>query len=199
MKYKYYLRDTTSPRKLEKKVYSVLKQVLTQIYVSFNRLEETDPHRKFFLVFFLNDIGDIIWVLNLKGVWHDTRFSTAGFYHDSVSSGPLSIYPLGAISNCYKNSQRYSQTDHKLFTGVNDSSDKLSPVSLLPCDKLLLVSFTQVIKPCPVFYRFHDTGCDQSLVTTLYSRWRSIASKKAQRELGRGQSLFNSKKVCAQL
>ncbi len=64
---------------------------------------------------------------------------------------PPGPYPLGAISNCYKNSQRYSQTVHKLFTGVNDSSDKLWPVSLLPCDKLLPVSFTLVIKHCPVF------------------------------------------------
>ncbi len=34
--------------------------IFTQIYVSLNRLEETDPHRKYFSVFFLNDIGEII-------------------------------------------------------------------------------------------------------------------------------------------
>ncbi len=38
----------------------------------------------------------------------DTRFSTSGFFHESVSP-PALEYPIEAILNFYENSQRYLQ------------------------------------------------------------------------------------------
>jgi hypothetical protein len=67
------------------------------------------------------------------------RFLTSGFFMNQFPSGPR-ISHL-AISNFYKNSQRYcnfvfnsgvNDTGDKLFANVNDTSDKLLPVSLTP-------------------------------------------------------------------
>jgi hypothetical protein len=60
----------------------------------------------------------------------DTRFFISGFYHDSVSSGPLSI-PL-RLFRIFTKIRNFVGTGEKLGTiEINDTSKKLSPVSLL--------------------------------------------------------------------
>ncbi len=66
----------------------------------------------------------------------ETRFSSFRFFSGISFPGLLSI-PLGSFSNFYENSRRFSQlcvneNCEKLLTRVNDTSDQLSPVSLLP-------------------------------------------------------------------
>ncbi len=61
-----------------------------------------------------------------------TRFSTSGFYHESVSTGPPStIGPFAA--NLYENSRKYSQLwfyrRGQIIAGVVATCDKLLPVS----------------------------------------------------------------------
>jgi hypothetical protein len=74
----------------------------------------------------------ILLVLFLKK--SDKRFSTSGFYHGSVFPGPPSI-PMGLLH--FSNIRNFfditadNDTDEKLFTGVNDTGDKLSLVSFL--------------------------------------------------------------------
>jgi hypothetical protein len=77
------------------------------------------------------------------------------FFHESVSPWPLSI-PLGPFQIFYENSQRYPQlyvyrpvndTSDKLFTGVNDTGNKLLPVLLLRSLRLVLD-----------FHQFCNTG-----------------------------------------
>ncbi len=74
---------------------------------------------------------------SLKEVSH--KISTLGFFHESVSPGPLSI-PVGLFRIFTKirgNIRNFvfivgvSETGKMLFSGVNDTDDKLSPVSLL--------------------------------------------------------------------
>ncbi len=70
-----------------------------------------------------------------------TRFSTSGFFLNKFPLGLLVSrfeVSLGAVSKFYENSERHSQicvigsdTGDKEYTGVNDTDDKLSPVSLL--------------------------------------------------------------------
>ncbi len=79
----------------------------------------------------------------------DMRFPTSSFfYHESVYPWHLGIYPIGAISNFYETSRKYSQlcvyrwcqwhrrqavhrchdTGDKLCTVVNETGDKLCTV-----------------------------------------------------------------------
>ncbi len=74
------------------------------------------------------------------------RFTTLGFYHESVSSGPFQIFTKICEIFAILSSSPMSFT-HKLVMGVNDTGDKLLPVSL-----------TAVIRPCSVFYRFKYTS-----------------------------------------
>ncbi len=91
--------------------------------------------------------------LHLKGVWHEIL--TLGFFHESVSSWPMSFL-LGHFKFVYKNSLRYlrycqnqwcQQKQRLIIAGVVVISDKLSPVSLTP-----------VMKACSDFHQFHGTG-----------------------------------------
>ncbi len=77
-----------------------------------------------------------VQVQNLNGVW---KFPTSGFHHDSVSSGAISnfLFIFAAL---------FTTLCLQLFTGVNNTGDKLSPVSLTPmnrsCPLFSLISFT---------------------------------------------------------
>jgi hypothetical protein len=78
-------------------------------------------------------------------------------FHESVP--PLAPkYPVGTFRVLRKFTDTFAavvycrsviDTGDKMFTGVNDTGEKLSPVSLLPTDKLLRVSLTQVISSIP--------------------------------------------------
>jgi hypothetical protein len=73
---------------------------------------------------------------------------TPGFFHESVSPGPLSI-PLGPFQISSENSQRYSQMN------------VYQPVSMTPGISCLPVSMTPVINPCngfSVIASVTDTG-----------------------------------------
>jgi hypothetical protein len=63
----------------------------------------------------------------LKG--SQTRDLTLDFFMNQFPRSPE--YPIGNILNCYKNFLS-PDTGNKLFTGVPDTGEKLSPVLLLP-------------------------------------------------------------------
>ncbi len=77
---------------------------------------------------------------SLKGVWHEI-FDFKFFSWISVPPAPK--YSIGAFLNFFENSWRYSRinvtvndTGDKLFSGANDTGEKLSQVLLTPVNNL---------------------------------------------------------------
>jgi hypothetical protein len=94
----------------------------------------------------------------------DTRFSTSGFFHGSVSPWPLSIL-LGPFQIFMKIRGVFAPLCCRLYlcllTGDNCHQCRCYR------DKLSLVSVTEVIKPCPGFFIDSMTPeINLSLVTT---------------------------------
>jgi hypothetical protein len=106
-------------------------------------------------------------------------FSTSGFFASQFPTDPWVSYRghfkffsqiLGDIHNVMFITG-YNNTDNKLSIGVNDISDKVSPVSLLLTINLSRESLTLAITPC-------NTGDNISPITTtlaihfLRCRWQ---------------------------
>jgi hypothetical protein len=106
--------------------------------------------------------------------------------------------PGPGVSHCgpceyLRNSRKYlHDTSDKLFTGVNDTGDKLSLVSLLPAINYCRCRFTLV----PDFHRFNDTGDNFSSVTTILGiicEFRKTSKKTCIGHSGAWRKLIHEK------